>query len=224
MGAYKLRKDVVDLKGRRFGRYVVLRLEGRRPNGLWWVCRCDCGTERAVRGSILKSGQAQSCGCLHRETVGQKGRERIKHGHARGKNQSKEYRAWCAMKDRCTNPSYIEWQHYGGRGIRVCDRWLHSFETFLADVGPAPSPAHSLNRLCNDGHYEPGNIAWATRGEQLRNKSTNRRISFGGETLSLVEWAERTGLNQTTIRRRLDQYGYTVEEALTLPKGARPAR
>lgn len=144
--------------------------------------------------------------------------------HKHGLTRTPEYRAWASMKQRCTNPRVRSWSNYGGRGITVCERWSNSFEFFLEDMGPRPTPAHSLDRIDNDGHYEPGNCRWATASEQRRNDRNNRPITFAGETLPLIQWAQRTGITARTIGDRLDR-GWPVERALTqrADKGLRVA-
>ncbi len=133
------------------------------------------------------------------------------------RGRSKEYRAWQQMRVRCGWKAGLRWERYGGRGVRVCERWAASFEAFLADVGRAPSSEHSLDRIDLDGHYEPGNVRWATREQQMRNTSMSRRLTFRGETLTVVEWAERVGIPAYQIRNRLDVLGWSVEVALTTP-------
>lgn len=148
---------VIDLVGRRFGRLVVLRYVCQDL----WLCRCRCGQTAVVRGGNLKSANTKSCGCWRRETMAAR---QTRHGQSR----SPEYRAWQMLKDRCCNPGNPDYSRYGGRGIRVCDSWLHAFEQFRADVGPRPSRDRVLGRIDPDGHYEPGNVRWGTRSEQAR--------------------------------------------------------
>lgn len=132
------------------------------------------------------------------------------------KTQPREYRAWQNMRTRTNNPRFKDWMLYGGRGIKCCQRW-GSFENFFADLGPKPTPAHSLDRIDSDGHYEPGNCRWATPKQQARNwKSRNRLLTFHGETLPLSAWAERLGCRRELIRDRLAM-GWTVERALSTP-------
>ena len=156
--------------GRRFGRLVVIGLAAKRSfkDRSRWQLRCDCGAvvDRSA-ASVVKS-DCQSCGCLQRERA--TGRKPL-HGMSR----TPEYTSWCQMKERCTNPNNPRWKDYGGRGITVCARWLRSFPSFLADVGPRPSVRHSLGRLKNDGNYEPGNVAWQTAIEQRANRRDSKR-------------------------------------------------
>ena len=142
---------------------------------------------------------------------------KIKHGHCRTNKRTKEWYAWHSMIRRCKYPSMDRYHRYGGRGISVCERWK-DFSNFLQDVGFAPSEKHSLGRIDNEGNYEPGNVQWETPEQQHRNTSGNRNITFNGETLTLVEWSEKTGLKRTTITQRIDAYGWSIEKALTTPK------
>lgn len=129
-----------------------------------------------------------------------------------GRSNSFEYRCWHAMWTRCVNHNAKNFPHYGGRGISVCPRWK-SFSNFLADIGEAPTQKHSLDRIANDGNYEPGNVRWATRLVQARNARTTRRVFFDGRDWAVNDLAEKVGLNHYTLRRRLDA-GVSVAEAI----------
>ncbi len=156
-----------NLRGVRSGRLTIIVPSHRRGSngGLVWWCECDCG-EFCLVSSGLLFVNTNSCGCLQRDLVGSRS---LKHGHA--KIASKEYKAWDSMKQRCYNPNSPKYYLYGGRGIKVCDRWLNSFENFLADVGLAPTSQHSIDRFPdNDGNYEPGNVRWGTDYEQRHNQ------------------------------------------------------
>jgi hypothetical protein len=199
-----------DLAGQTFGLWVVLRFAGQRKGKALWHCRCICGAEKAVQANNLKRGGSRSCGCDRDK----RSRERET---THGMKRAAEYTAWQAMKDRCLNPRSHKWADYGGRGIAVCKAWL-DFVTFYADMGPKPSPAHSLERIDNDGNYEPGNVRWATMAEQALNKRNNRLLIWQGKTLPLTEWCRRLGVNLTTVWGRLNR-GWSVADALSTPAG-----
>jgi hypothetical protein len=126
-----------------------------------------------------------------------------------------EYYAWAHMIERCENPRNPQWSDYGGRGIAVCARWRARFQNFLADVGPRPSPQHSIDRLENNGNYEPGNVAWRTRAEQNRNTRRTILLTYGGETLCAKDWAKRLGLCSGQVITWRLKHGWSLEEALT---------
>lgn len=148
----------LDLIGKTFGKLTVVCLE-RKP--AHWFCRCECGETRVVRGTELVHAKAKACG--------RKCGRSFKHGYARGRG-TPEYRSWYEMVRRCTASHRKEAKWYRDRGIKVCDRWLNDFTAFLADMGPKPSPKHSIDRINNDGNYEPGNCRWATMKEQIANR------------------------------------------------------
>lgn len=167
----------IDRIGQRYNQLVVIDKLPSRLCGAaypskqaWWQCRCDCGRMVAIRASNLVSGQTKSCGCRRAAAAIANGRARMTHGMSR----SPEFNAWHKMLDRCLNSRSRWFRHYGGRGIRVCDQWRDSFVAFLTDMGRRPDPKLSLDRIDNDGHYEPGNCRWATASEQVKNR---RRLS-----------------------------------------------
>ncbi len=135
----------------------------------------------------------------------------LKHGACLGGHQTREYTSWAHMRTRCNNPEHVDFADYGGRGIRVCDRWK-SFENFLADMGPRP-PGTSIDRIDNNGSYEPGNCRWATQTEQRLNARNCRMLSFNGKTQTLTAWAREAGIPRTTLRKRLNR-GVPLEQAL----------
>lgn len=138
------------------------------------LCICQCGKQRIVTDTSLRTGRSTSCGCARIEKC-------TIHGHYSGNKASPEYVSWRKMKDRCSNKKHPFYSRYGGRGISVCDRWLESFSNFLADMGCRPSAAHSLDRIDNNGPYCPTNCRWSTRTQQHRNKSNNVLFRLRGK-------------------------------------------
>jgi len=139
-----------------------------------------------------------------------------RHGYKTAGKYSPEYSIWMNLRARCNNPKNNRYDSYGARGIKVCDRWMADFVNFLEDMGRRPSKAHSIDRIDNDGNYEPGNCRWATRKEQCRNRRSSRFLEFNGQVKTAAEWAEEVGIEQSTLNLRL-KYGWSVERALTQP-------
>jgi hypothetical protein len=204
-----------DLTGERFGRWLVVEHSHVKAKNHYWLCRCDCGREKAVGVSGLKTGLSRSCGCLMRELA--KTRQ-LRHGGAAGK-KSGEYQVWSQMKHRCENPDANGFANYGGRGIKVCERWKgeDGFINFVADMGARPSLSYTLDRFPNnDGDYEPGNCRWATSKEQSRNKRSNHLLTYDGETRCLTEWSEITGIFLGTLAMRV-RLGWDAESIVNTP-------
>lgn len=195
---------IKNLVGVRVHRWTVLEYVGRS----YWKCKCDCGTVRDIFTGNLSAKKTRSCGCLRAELASIRS---ARHRLAR----SDEYKVWAGVKRRCNNSKDKTYPMYGGRGIKVCDRWSRSFEAFLDDMGKRPSPAHSIDRYPNQtGNYEPANCRWATRQQQSENKKNNRYLSLNGETRTLTEWSRRLGVTHETIRQRIGR-GWSIERALT---------
>ena len=168
--------NFINLVGQRFGRLTVItRAASKKRWKTSWECRCECGAFVTVSAMQLRQGETRSCGCLNRDAAAERQR-------THGLSETPEYRVWGYIYTRCYNKSRADWPRYGGRGIMMCDRWrlgengASGFECFLADMGKRPSPKHSIDRINNDGDYEPMNCRWATRSEQMRN--THRSASY----------------------------------------------
>lgn len=203
-------KRCVDLTGRKFGMLTVSEWAGRDNRGTYlWRCNCECGNSSVVVVTSLKSGLTRSCGCLI--VVALRGRT-VTHGMS----SSAEYRAWSHMIGRCEEERSKDYPRYGGRGIKVCERWRNSFENFFADMGPRPSEEHSIDRIESDGNYEPSNCRWATKSQQALNKNTFRRIVHAGMSMTVSQWAKHTGISIATIKWRLKQ-GLSPDRVLALP-------
>lgn len=175
-----------DLTGKRFGRLTVINEEQIRLGGsVVWLCKCDCGNYTKVRANHLKRGGVVSCGCYNREII-------TRHGLS----NTRLHHTWACMLDRCTNPNAQEAENYIGRGIKVCDEWLNSFEAFAewAYANGFDENAKrgdcTLDRIDNDGDYEPNNCRWVTAKQQARNRRSNTVLEWNGEKHCLAEWAE----------------------------------
>ncbi len=202
------------LVGGRFGRLVVIQRLDNRARCRWWLCKCDCGGETSCRTTALTSMRKKSCGCLLKEIMSNRF---LIHGHTsrNGKRHvTREYIAWLSMRGRCFNPNNNWYAAYGGRGITISPEF-ESFERFLACVGPKPK-GYSLERINNDGNYEPGNIKWASASDQANNRRTNHLITFNEKTQTLMQWSRETGIDNTCIRKRL-RLGWSIHRTLTTP-------
>lgn len=204
--------------GDRFHRLTVLRVKTDRYNEKrntypYCLVQCECGNVKEINRNNVKRGAVKSCGCLFREAVRKSNR---KHGLS----NSPEYAIWLSMKARCKHKSQRSYVNYGGRGIKVCERWF-SFSNFYSDVGPRPSPDHQIERRNNDGDYEPGNCIWVSRKVQCRNKRSNKVVKFRGVEKPLIEWCEIQGLNYDMVEQRLRVLDWSPERALTEPSNYR---
>jgi hypothetical protein len=198
---------IKDIAGQRFGKWLVLNQGDRRANSqVLWLCRCDCGNEREIRGGTLRQGLSKSCGaCLERTP-------NLKHGLSR----TRGYHVWRQMIDRCENSGNKDFHHYGGRGIEVCARWRNGVEAFITDMG-MPADGLTLDRIDVNGSYEPGNCRWVSHKEQTRNARSNIQLTHEGKTQCLGAWAEELGMKYSTLYGRVVTRGWPADQALTTP-------
>lgn len=193
----------IDLTGKQFGRLTVVRQTRKHI----WECRCECGAVIERPGPYLRCGDTASCGCLRRELAAA--------AHTvHGMRADNRYCIWKKMIQRCTNPNDPDCADYGGRGIRVCHRWAISFLDFCEDMGPRPTPKHSIDRIDTNGDYEPGNCRWATDAQQTRNKRSNIWVVVEGQRMILKDACMVLGLQYRTICARISN-GMDSQTALT---------
>jgi hypothetical protein len=195
-----------NLAGRKFGFMTAIEPTGERRRGqVVWRVRCDCGVIKSVPSYTLTSGAALSCGCYRLAQTSKANR-------THGQSESTEFKIWTSMLTRCENPNASRYMKYGGRGISICERW-HKFENFLADMGPRPSMNHSIDRINNDGNYEPENCRWATRAEQVANRSVAIHIAHKGRTQTLKQWADELSMEYKTLWRRIKR-GWSIADVM----------
>lgn len=198
-----------DIAGMKFGRLTAIRMTGYNHNSKQlWEFVCECGTKTVKVANTVRSdaakGRIPACGC--QQFAGNR--------RTHGKHGTHEYRVWKGMRQRCNDKNAINYANYGGRGIKVCHRW-DDFDSFLPDMGKAPSEKHSIERKDNDKGYEPSNCRWATRPEQSRNKRDNHLVTFNGKTQCLKDWAIELGIRYHTLHSRINRSKWTIEKAFT---------
>lgn len=210
-------RGIRDFTGQEFTRLTVTSYHSSSSDGkcrVWWNCLCVCGRTVVVRADGLLSGNHQSCGCLHRERAGS---ARRRHG----RYNTKIYKIWTAMLQRCENPADRGYKNYGGRGITVDERW-HSFEHFYEDMGDRPD-GMSLERIDNNKGYAKNNCKWATKIEQMQNLRKNRMITYKGITLCVAEWERKMGYKPSVIAGRL-VLGWSIDDAINTPPKYRKSK
>jgi len=195
------------LEGEKFGRLTVLSLAGIDDHGAIWSCVCSCGGIKEAASRHLRSGNTQSCGCMQVEA----GRATATHGMS----NTPTYNSWVGMHDRCKREDHRSWKDYGGRGIYVCARW-EKFENFLIDMGIKPSPKHSIDRIDNNGIYDPKNCQWSLMVDQQRNKRSNRLINLHGKEIPITVACEILGIQRGMVYQRI-RHGWPDHDALHIP-------
>lgn len=206
--------DVVDLTGQKFGMLTVIcrAQDYVQENGrhrVMWLCECECGNTKVIKGDSLKSGAIRSCGCLAKALLSERQR-------THGMSKTHLYGVWCAMKSRCSNPNATYFCHYGGRGIQVCREWEQDFQAF-SDWAFANGYREgvSIDRIDNDKGYSPDNCKWVSVKEQSENRRSNLNVTFRGETKTLSQWCNDLGLDYKKIHSRIKKCGWTPERAFT---------
>ncbi len=194
----------IDLKNQKFGKLKVLSRSENIGGRTAWNCICDCGKSTTVRSYSLRGKDTKSCGCINIETSPRK---------SHGLTNHLLYNTWLGLNKRCNNKNDPKYKNYGGRGIKVCKRWLHSFPNFLSDMGERPNGL-TLDRIDNDGNYEKSNCRWATSTQQKRNTRTTINLTFNGKTQCLFVWARECHLDYNCLYARLKR-GWSVEKTLT---------
>lgn len=206
-----------DLTGQVYGKLTVLKYHGKDKHGVSvWLCRCDCGKEKNISSMSMRSGKTKSCGCFRAAALKNGREELVAKQKTHGKTHTPEFRILMNMIYRCENSNAGNFDLYGKRGISVCARWKNSFGAFLEDMGPRPSPQHSIDRIDNNGNYEPGNCRWVTAREQSINRRDSRMLTHNGETKNLVVWAQEFGMDKATLHGRLKR-GWSIQKALETP-------
>ena len=212
----------VDLTNLKFGRLYVIGIAGKVVNDsgysrFIWTCVCSCGNFTHADGRGLRNGKTLSCGCFQAERAAF---YHFKHGEASRHRTTIEYKRWSAMKTRCLYPSQPAYKHYGGRGIKICTRWLESFDNFLQDMGRCPD-GFTLERKDTNGNYEPRNCVWADQDTQSNNRRNNRILSMNGQSKTVCQWAKFIGVRPQLICDRINKLGWDTERALTEPNHAK---
>ena len=193
------------LVGKRYGKLTVISIvEDNSKRDRIWLCECDCGEYKNIPTGSLNCGNSTSCGCGRLDGLL---KSITTHGQSKKGKKTPEYVAWCSMKSRCYSKTNGSYDNYGGRGVKVCDRWLSSFENFFEDMGLKPGDEYSLDRYPNNdtGDYEPGNCRWGTDEQQARNKRSNLCFEYDGKKMILADWAKYLGVKFNTIRNHVDK-------------------
>lgn len=200
---------IKNLQGMKFGRLTIKNISHKdKRNNIMWNAVCDCGNSTVVRASNLLRGTVRSCGCLAKENASQRSK-------THGKSYDSIYRIWLNMITRTSNKKDVSYEHYGGRGIEVCERW-HDFNNFYADMGDKPN-GKTLDRIDVNGDYCKENCRWATSEQQCNNKTNNHFLTYKGETKTVSQWSRYAGIKAQTLFHRINIHNWSIEDALTTP-------
>ena len=205
--------------GGHFGRWEVLDFKFKKSknnkNLRFCLCKCVCGRVKLVGSYELLNGESKSCGCLHKEVVG---KINYKHGLFINRKIPREYDIYKQMRQRCYNKNHISYKNYGGRGIKVCNRWKESFLNFLEDMGPRPGNKYSIERKNNNDNYTPNNCIWALRSTQNKNRRNNFIIVYKGKKYILMDLAKKLGIHWSVLRNNILKNKHSIEKIIELLK------
>lgn len=209
---YFLGRKIIDLTGQKFGRLTVIKRVENKDGYSVWLCRCDCGNERKIKGDNLRSGSTKSCGCLKAE-----GKSHVIHG----KSHTRLYKIYINMIQRCEKEYSTIYEYYGGRGIKVCDEWKEDFENFYNwSIAHGYNSKLTIDRIDPNGNYEPLNCRWVNMKEQNYNRRSSHIFKIDGVNYGIRELSQKIDLSEKIIQSRLDS-GWTLEEIINTPKGQR---
>ena len=208
----------LELIGKVFGRLTIISKAGQlTTNAIRWNATCSCGSTTIVTSNKLSMGHTKSCGCLNSDkrlkNLTYRGGGKPTHGYSG--NDTPEYHTWKSMRGRCNRVTDKSYENYGGRGIGICDEW-NDFQRFFSDMGPKPTPHHSIDRINNNKGYSKDNCRWATSIMQMNNTRRSRLVNYNGKVFTTAEVAKMTGVRSCTIRYRMDK-GLSIDEAVSLP-------
>lgn len=199
-----------DISGQKFGRLTAIKRMYTKNHKSIWLCKCECGNVIEVPINSLTCNNTKSCGCLHHDMM-------LKRNTKHDKRDTRLYRIWANMKQRCYNSNHPSYKNYGARYIKVCDEWLDDFTAFYDwSMLNGYDDTLTIDRINNNGNYEPNNCRWADRNQQNRNKRNNINYTFNGETHCLKDWCKLQRLNYGTVISRLNDSNWTIEKALEL--------
>lgn len=204
--------NIKDISGQTFNRWTVIGYDyGSSKKEARWVCKCACGDYKSVSGSSLRKKTSKSCGCLKGEIASKIGKQTKTHGLS----GHRVYNLYQSMVNRCHSPNHISYKNYGAKGVRVCDRWLNSFESFIEDMG-VPNPNDSIDRINNNLGYHPDNCRWVGKEKQNRNKSNNIKLTFSGRTMNMADWAREINIGISTLYARY-KAGWSDDRIISTP-------
>lgn len=204
------KERLIDLTGQRFGRLVVIEQYKSLNGHTRWLCQCDCGEKTIVHGNSLKSGNTKSCGCISLENKQSYGTHKM--------SKTAIFHVWLTMKQRCNNPNSKSFNQYGARGISVCKEWEDDFSSFYEwSIANGYKENLTIDRIDNDGNYEPSNCRWVDHFVQANNKRNNVFYEINGEKKTLAQWCREYGMDYSVVSQRIHKLNYDIERALTTP-------